>query len=84
MTITPSARRWLIYSLLCATLSSLIMGVLAIEYANYSVRKSQQQWCEVVGTLDGAYKENPPQTPTGKHLAEEFARLNDQFNCGSN
>lgn len=82
MTIhTAGNRRWLFYTMLIAALSSIVMGVISIEYANYATRKNRQQWCEVVSTLDDGYKANPPQSPTGKHLANEFARLRLEFQC---
>lgn len=81
MTLTPYTRRWLIYSVLVTALTSIIMGGAAIQYSNYAVRKSQQQWCKVVATLNEAYKKTPPQTPAGKQLAEEFSRLATQFKC---
>lgn len=92
MTITPGARRWLIYSLLCATLSSIAMGVIAIQYANYAIRQSQaqsnrtiletsQKWCEIIITFDDGYRRTPPTTPTGQLLANEFARLRRDFQC---
>jgi hypothetical protein len=81
MSAVPAAKKWLLYSLLTAALSSLAMGIVSIEYSNYAIRKNQQQWCDVVVTLDDAYKRTPPQTPAGQRLAEEMARLRSDFNC---
>ena len=90
MTTAPGARRWLVYMLLMTALSSLMMGVIAIEYSNYVVRKNNQQWCEIVKTLDNGYNAPRPtpsptqsQSPAGKHLAEEFHRLRTDFKCGN-
>lgn len=87
-----TTRKWVLYSVLTAALSSIAMGIVAIEYANYvnarsqeaaalALDESQRKWCEIVRTLDDAYKATPPQTPAGKHLAEEFARLRIDFHC---
>lgn len=95
MTTMTTARKWVLYPVLAAALSSLLMGGVAIEYANYvnaksqeraahALSESQQKWCEIVRTLDDAYKTTPPQTPAGKHLAEEFARLRVDFQCDRN
>jgi len=85
-------RRWVFYSILTAALSSIVMGVVAIQYANYAIHQSQlqsnktiietqQQWCEIIITFDNGYRNTPPTTPTGKLLAEEFARLRREFQC---
>lgn len=89
---TGTTRKWVLYSVLTAALSSIAMGVVSIEYANYvnaksqeratkALEESQRKWCEIVRTLDDAYRATPPQTPAGKHLAEEFARLRLDFHC---
>ena len=78
---TSGARKWLFYSTLIAALSSIVMGIVAIEYANYAISQNQQQWCEIVTTLDNSYRKNPPTAPVQQHLAVEFARLRAQFGC---
>jgi len=90
--VTAGTRRFLVYTVLTAALSSIVMGVIAIQYANYAIRQSQaqsnktiietqQQWCEIIITFDNGYRNSPPTTPTGKLLAEEFSRLRREFQC---
>jgi hypothetical protein len=81
VTITSTARKWLLYSILMTALSSITMGVVSIEYANHAIAQNQRQWCEIVTTLNDIYQQNPPTTPTGQHLAHEFARLRISFGC---
>jgi hypothetical protein len=78
---TSGTRKWLLYSTLITALTSIVMGIVAMQYANYAVRKSTQQWCDVVTTLDDAYKQTPPTSPAGQRLAQEMARLRIKFEC---
>jgi hypothetical protein len=43
--------------------------------------ESEQKWCDVVSTLDNAYKVNPPQSTLGKTLASDMAKLVHEFHC---
>lgn len=81
MTMTTHTRKWVLYPVLAAALSSLVMGGVAIEYANYVATRNQRQWCEIVVTLDDANKTNPPTDPISRHLAEEFSRIRNDFGC---
>lgn len=69
------------YAVVVACVSSLAMGVIAIQYAEYVDRKSNQQWCEVVVTLDNAYTQTPPQTEAGQNLARAMKRMRHDFGC---
>lgn len=79
--MTNGARTKSWYAVAVACVSSLAMGVVAIQYAEYVDRKSNHQWCEVVVTLDNAYDQNPPQTEAGKSLAREMERMRHDFDC---
>jgi hypothetical protein len=69
------------YSIAVACVSSIAMGVIAIQYADHVDKKSNRQWCQVVITLDDAYTANPPQTPAGQALASEMKRMRHDFDC---
>lgn len=43
--------------------------------------ESDRRWCGMLGSLDRAYKANPPTTSTGQEIAAETARLRTQFGC---
>lgn len=75
----PHMRQW--YLLVVAFLSSAAMGAVAIQYADSVGRRSNQQWCDVVTTLDDAYTAQPPQTETGQRLAREMKRMRHDFGC---
>lgn len=47
------------------------------------LRKSEQQWCTIIGTLDEAYQINPPTTPLGQRLATQMHLLYGNFGCVS-
>lgn len=72
-------RSWelLAVSFVCAFLAA---GA-SMVYANKVARDSQRQWCGVVTTLDDAYQVTPPQTPAGRKIAADIARLRDEFGC---
>jgi hypothetical protein len=75
----PSMKNW--YLLVVAFLSSVVMGITAIMYADSAARKSNQQWCDIVTTLDDAYTAQPPQTETGQRIAREMKRMRHDFGC---
>lgn len=79
-TITVLSRE-LLYAAIVAGVSSLIMGIAAVQYADYVDRKSNQRWCGVVTTLDEVYRSAPPQTTSGQVLAHEMAILRREFRC---
>jgi len=78
---TSTVNKSVWYVLAVAFLSSIIMGVVAIQYTNYVDRSSNQQWCDLVNVLDDAYRTSPPQTPIGKQLAATMAELKKRFEC---
>ena len=71
----------LVYAWVVSLICMITVAGLAIQYANYVDRKSNQRWCGVVTLLDDAYTANPPQTPAGKELAWEMKKLKTEFRC---
>jgi hypothetical protein len=85
-------RAKLIRALLAVVLSNVLIGVIAITQANRAIDLSEQRamqqdeerdrrWCTLLGTLDDAYRLNPPVTDTGQKVARETARMRVQFGC---
>jgi len=54
-------------------------------YANWkaerTAREGDQRWCSLLSTMDSAYQEAPPTTPTGKKLAADIHGLHESFQC---
>ena len=76
------------YALIALGLASLLIGVLAITYANHvadeSYKRSQanlRQLCSIVITLDDTYKQTPSTTKLGQKIAAEFAALRIHLGC---
>lgn len=74
-------RRLPIYSLLIVFLSSILMGIVAIEYANYVDSQSNKELCEMIVAVDDAFKDVPAAGPSGQKVAEAFHHLRIKFNC---
>ncbi|MDG4762374.1 hypothetical protein [Micromonospora sp. WMMD710] len=68
-------------TLIVALVAALGAGLASIAYTNASARESERKWCGVVTTLDDAYEVTPPQTPAGRKIAEDIARLRADFGC---
>jgi hypothetical protein len=49
--------------------------------AEAATRESNQQWCELIVTLDDTYRSVPATTPTGRVIAFEMGQLRKAFNC---
>jgi hypothetical protein len=43
--------------------------------------ESERKWCSVVITLDDAWRESPPTTPSGKNMAANIAELRHELHC---
>jgi hypothetical protein len=64
---------------------TLLIGILAsFQYANYVDRKSNGQWCELVGLFNISYKEIPPTTDLGRKIAAAMLRIEEEFKCPNN
>ena len=66
------------------TLFVFVLG--SSYYANWkaerTARENDQRWCSLLGTMDAAYQQNPPTTPTGRKLAQDIHGLHEGFQCG--
>jgi hypothetical protein len=61
--------------------SSLAVGVAAVLIGIHGQQESERKWCSIVTTLDSAYRQQPPQTPTGKQVASDMAQLRRSLRC---
>lgn len=76
----PQTRRALrAYVAIAASVLALAVG--SFIYSNYAAERSAQKWCAVIGTLDAAYRSQPPTTPTGQLLAARIAHLYRSLGC---
>lgn len=87
-----SLNRRVWYALVMVFVSCIAMVTASISYTNYATRQAEKRadavaqqnirnFCEVVSTLDDAYRAQPPTTPTGQHLAEEMHLLRMSLGC---
>ncbi|MFY1658584.1 hypothetical protein [Micromonospora sp. WMMD1274] len=67
--------------LVLCLVASMASGGAAILYTNASARQSEQQWCEVLTTLDDIYREIPPRTPQERKLAAAIHQQRAGFGC---
>lgn len=70
-----------VYLMAIIYVSMIGMTIACLVYTNHVAQKSGQQWCEIVTTLDDAYKQVPPTTPVGVKLATEMHRLRAGLHC---
>ena len=66
---------------LATTLLALVANKRSEERERAARLASERAWCSVIITLDESYRETPPSTAAGKHVAEGIARLRTQFRC---
>lgn len=78
---SPMIRLW--YAILSLVVACVVIAGVSVQYANYVDRKSNQRWCDLLSTLDDAYKSSPPQSPAGEKVAADIARLRKDFGCGT-
>lgn len=80
----PGISRGALYGLLIVYVCMVAVVVTGLLYTNWVSRENNRQWCDVLISIDDAYKgvsNNPTATPAGKHIAEEFHRLREKFEC---
>lgn len=69
------------YALIVSYVCALVSAIIAIQYANYVDRQSNQQWCTLIVSVDDAYQESPATNPSGKRVAESIHKLRTDFGC---
>lgn len=57
------------------------LGVFNTIYAHNQARRTEQKFCRVVGVQVEAYRQVPPQTDTGKKIADAMTRLSHDLKC---
>ena len=72
-------RAW--QTVVVALVFAILAAATSMAYASAVAAESQRKWCGVVTTLDDAYEVTPPQTPAGKKIAGDIARLRADFGC---
>lgn len=75
-------KQW-VYAVIVSYLGIMIVVGVSIGYTNYVRDESNQQWCDLMTTLDRAYSspDAAPTTELGKRVAAAIARLRDTFEC---
>lgn len=61
--------------------AAIVAAAASMLYTNHAAHESERKWCGVVSTMDDAYRDTPPQTPTGRKIAADIARLRADFGC---
>lgn len=74
--MNPGWRWWVAFGL-----ALLVVAVISIEVERTDSANTARKFCKVVSTLDDAYRETPPSTPSGKNLAESIADLRRELGC---
>jgi hypothetical protein len=74
-------RAKLVWLLLAVVLSNVVIGTVGITLTLGANARSDRQWCDLLGTLDDAYRLNPPVTDTGQDIARKTAALRARFGC---
>lgn len=62
-------------------LSSLALSLAALLISVKYSDNNERKWCDIVTTLDSAYHQAPPKTPTGQKLASDMHRLKIRLGC---
>ncbi len=70
-----------VVAIVTALICNFIAVIASFQYANYAVRKNNQQWCEVVSLFNISYKELPPSTDLGQKIAAGMLKLEGGFRC---
>lgn len=69
------------WAMLISFISALVVSVSTVIWVGISNEDNNQQWCELLTTLDIAYSSTPPQSELGKKVAASIDKLSKNFNC---
>ncbi|MEO3922721.1 hypothetical protein ABGB07_02380 [Micromonosporaceae bacterium B7E4] len=69
------------WSMAMMFLFAALVGAGSILYANHVAADSERKWCNVVTTMDDAYRAAPPVSPIGQKLARDIGTLRSEFHC---
>jgi hypothetical protein len=69
------------YALLTVYVSMIALAVMSVVYSNRVSTRTSQQFCDIVTTLDNAYRSQPPQTAIGQKLARDMHELRHTLHC---
>lgn len=76
-------RRW--WLMVVALVYVVLAPTVSIAISSYNQRQSEKAWCDVVSTLDDAYRNpdpgSPPLTARGKKIADGISRVRVQYHC---
>ena len=61
--------------------SSIVVSIVALLFALHAVDQSERKWCDIVTSLNAAYTQQPPSTPTGVEVARRIADLSRSLEC---
>lgn len=70
-----------IYSIVVAFMSVVIVALAGIFYTGFVSRKSDHRWCELLITLDDAYHSTPITNPVGIKVATQIHKLKLDLSC---
>ena len=70
-----------LYGLILLFFTVIAVGINSIWYANHVQRQNNQKWCSLVSTMDDAYRQQPPTSPTGRKIAADMHALRREFGC---
>lgn len=80
LTHRPFSRStWWLLAIICASQFAMVIG--GILYTNHVAEANSRKWCAFLTTLDDAYQQNKPQSPTGRQLATDIHNLRHDLRC---
>lgn len=72
----------LLVGIALTVLSPILAVVASTRISGGALAESEQRWCQLIATLDDAYRETPPATAAGLNVARGIADLRRDLNCG--
>lgn len=81
-------RRDLVYVLLVVFVTSIVLAAVNVIYTNHVAAQSEQrnqerarEICGLISTFDDAYRQTPPTTELGRHIAAEMHAYRVGLGC---
>lgn len=59
----------------------VVLMIAGYLYTNFVQRQADHRWCELIVTLDEAWRAAPPQSELGERIAAAMHKLREDIDC---
>lgn len=81
LTELNNARKWVWRGLIALALTAIVLMGVNYGITVYKVQQSERTWCKIIEVFNDSYARNPPTTPAGQTIRDQFLQMSRKFGC---